>query len=189
MACLPLCRDFFLLPDVLEQSLHHPCWCCRVCIGDLRGKCCLVRELFQLWFSCFYVWWMFSWLSCQEATEVLFPAFQLIHWFGVSVPPSSRPRTCVSEMDLLPDSFLVISYSVLVLFLVAASFALDASWSILLFLSWRVLLLTSFCCSVFSFWAACFCALVLAWRSGLLMVLRSSIFAMVSLRMLHDMMF
>ena len=38
MACLPLCRDFFLLPDVLEQSLHHPCWCCRVCIGDLRGN-------------------------------------------------------------------------------------------------------------------------------------------------------
>ena len=25
IACLPLCRDFFLLPDVLEQSLYHPC--------------------------------------------------------------------------------------------------------------------------------------------------------------------
>ena len=49
----------FLFPDVLEQSLHYPCWCCRV--------------------TCFYVWWMFYW---QEATELLLPAFQLIHWFG-----------------------------------------------------------------------------------------------------------
>ena len=38
MACLPLCRDFFFLPDVLEQFLYHPCLCCRVCLEGLRGN-------------------------------------------------------------------------------------------------------------------------------------------------------
>ena len=80
-------------------------------------------------------------------------SFQRSSWFTglVSVPPCS-PRTVLSELDLVPDSFLVISYSVFVSFLVAASCALQASWSILLLLSWLVLRLTSFCCSLYSFW-------------------------------------
>ena len=60
----------------------------------------------------------------------------------MSVPPPS-PRTCLSELDLHFVSFLVISYSVLVSFLVAASCALDAIWSILLLFSLRVVLLPS----------------------------------------------
>ena len=49
-------------------------------------------------------------------------AFQRSSWSTglVSVPPSS-PRTGLSELDLLPDSFLVISYRFLVSFLIAAS--------------------------------------------------------------------
>ena len=139
MACLPLYWDFFLLPDVLEQSLRHLCWCCRVCIEGLRGNfmaldiSSVVMGLMLICSS--------SPASMSGGCSTGFPdrrrlkcSFQRFSWSTglVRLPPSS-PRTSLSELDLLPDSFLVISYSVIVSFLVAASCALDASWYIYCF--------------------------------------------------------
>ena len=195
MACLPLCG----ISSFSQMSWSSPC----IIRADVAGSALMASGgmlsgqgafptlifVMALDISSVVVWLMFicssSPASMSGGCSTGFPdrrrlkcSFQRSSWSTglMSVPPSSS-RTGLSELDLL----LVISYSVLLSLLVAASCTLDASWSILLLLSWRVLLLTSFCCSLYSFWTACVCALVLAWRSRLLMVLRSSIFAMVSL--------
>ena len=142
--------DLFLLSYVLEQ-----CWCCSVFPEGIRenvvwsGRFSSLIFVMALYISSVVMGPMFicssSPASMSGGCSTLFPgrrrlkcSFQRSSCSSglVSIPQSSS-RTGLSELDLLPDRYPVIAHSVLVSFFVAASCALDASWSIFLFLSWR----------------------------------------------------